>query len=125
MDHGGTIFDTLDDVEVAAAWLEDNYGAGSVIVWDRGCYQHRTEKDGERISFDEADQKGHISVTLHGEKLQGGYELIKMKGDRWDDDQWLLKKTDDDEADARRRPTSTQPKSVISGRTVEEVSDEE
>jgi DNA ligase D-like protein (predicted 3'-phosphoesterase) len=115
----------LDYADFEGNIPEDNYGAGSVIVWDRGSYQHRTEKDGEKLSFDEADKKGHISITLHGEKLQGGYELIKMKGERWDDDQWLLKKTDDEEADARRRPTSTQPESVITGRTVEEVSEED
>jgi DNA ligase D-like protein (predicted 3'-phosphoesterase) len=103
---------------------EGEYGAGGVIVWDRGRYEHVTEKDGESIDFQEAEEKGHISVYLHGEKLQGGYELIKMKGKRWDDGQWLLKKTDDDQADARRKPTSTQPESVISKKTVEEVQEE-
>jgi DNA ligase D-like protein (predicted 3'-phosphoesterase) len=104
---------------------EGEYGGGSVIVWDHGTYEHRTEKDGEKIDYEDAEEKGHISVFLHGEKLTGGYELIKMKGKNWSKDHWLLKKTDDDEADARRNPTSTQPKSVISGKTVEEVAAEE
>lgn len=112
----------LDYADFEGTISEGNYGAGSVIVWDRGVYRHRTERDDERISFEEADKKGHISVVLEGEKLQGGYELIKMEGDRWGEDQWLLKKSDDDQADARRKPTSTQPESVLSGRTVEEVS---
>ena len=104
---------------------EDEYGGGSVIVWDRGTYEHRTRKDEERIDFEEAEKKGHISVYLHGEKLTGGYELIRMKGDNWDKGQWLFKKTDDEEADARRRPTSTQPKSVISGKTVEQMDEQD
>ncbi|NBB82283.1 MAG: hypothetical protein GVY28_02650, partial [Alphaproteobacteria bacterium] len=40
---------------------------------------------------------------------------------RGDDANWLLVKMRDDDADARRNPTSTEPKSVLSGRTVEEV----
>lgn len=111
----------LDYADFEGMIPEGEYGAGKVIVWDRGTYEHRTEKDGESIDYEAAEKKGHISVHLHGEKLSGGYELIKMKGDNWGKDQWLFKKTDDEEADARRRPTSTQPQSVISGKTVDEV----
>ena len=38
---------------------------------------------------------------------------------------WLLVKMDDEEADARRSPVSTEPESVLTGRTVEEVAEEE
>ena len=44
-----------------------------------------------------------------------------MEGENWSDNQWLFKKTDDDQADARRNPVSTEPESVLSGRTVEQV----
>ena len=40
-------------------------------------------------------------------------------------EQWLLIKKRDEGADARRKPTSTQPKSVLSGRTIEQVLEEE
>jgi hypothetical protein len=40
-------------------------------------------------------------------------------------DDWLLIKQDDADADARRRSVSTQPKSVLSGRTIEQVAKEE
>ena len=46
-----------------------------------------------------------------------------QKGD--DGEQWLVIKQDDDDADARRNPVSTQPESVKSGRTIEQVADEE
>jgi hypothetical protein len=36
-------------------------------------------------------------------------------------ERWLLVKRRDEEADARRRPTSTQPESVVSGRTIDQV----
>jgi len=68
-------------------------------------------------------EEGRLEIWLEGEKLQGGYALIRTgKGD---DARWLLIKMDDDEADARRNPTSTEPKSVLSGHTLEEIAEEE
>ncbi|MCO6511363.1 MAG: 3'-phosphoesterase [Aridibacter famidurans] len=104
---------------------EDEYGGGSVIIWDRGSYQNAKEKDddGKRPSVAEQIEAGHATIRLHGEKIKGGYALIRTGGD--DDERWLLVKMDDDEADARRNPTSTEEKSVKSGRTTEEIADEE
>jgi hypothetical protein len=59
---------------------------------------------------------GHLSFRLEGEKLRGGWSLRRTGGRNW-----LLVKRRDEEADARRRPTSTQPESVVSGQTIEEV----
>jgi hypothetical protein len=60
-----------------------------------------------------------VSVWLHGQKVAGGYTLQRTgKGPK---PRWLLIKRRDGEADARRNPVSTQPESVLSGRTVEEV----
>ena len=67
--------------------------------------------------------EGHATVWLEGEKLSGGYALIRTS--EGDDPMWLLIKMRDEEADARRRPTSTEPASVISGRTLEEVNRDE
>lgn len=102
---------------------EDEYGGGAVIVWDYGEYDNQSQKDDQDISISEALDKGHVSIWLRGQKLQGGYSLIhtKMRGD---DKNWLLVKEKDDEADARRNPVSTEPKSVISGLSVEEMEDE-
>jgi hypothetical protein len=62
---------------------------------------------------------GHVMIALHGQKLSGGYALQRIEGG--ERAKWLLIKMRDDEADARRRPTSTQPRSVVSGRTVKQV----
>ena len=94
------------------------YGKGAVIVWDRGRY--RNLNDG---SMGEALDAGHASFFLEGKKLRGGWTLRRIRGG--DKPQWLLIKRRDEEADARRRPTSTQPKSVVSGRTIEQVAAEE
>jgi DNA ligase D-like protein (predicted 3'-phosphoesterase) len=100
------------------------YGAGAVIVWDRGTYRNLTEDDdGDEVPVSEALAGGHLTVWLDGEKLRGGYALTRIGKGK--DERWLLVKMDDAEADARRNPASTEPESVLSGRTVEEVAEEE
>jgi DNA ligase D-like protein (predicted 3'-phosphoesterase) len=87
------------------------YGAGAVIVWDRGSYRPLGDEPVEQ-----ALEAGHLSFWLEGEKLRGGWTLQRVEGRRW-----LLVKRRDDEADARRNPVSTQPESVVSGRRIDEV----
>jgi bifunctional non-homologous end joining protein LigD len=84
---------------------ERSYGAGPVIVWDRGTW--------ERVSG--SLDEGHLSFRLSGEKLAGGWTLR-----RWGDEprKWLLiKKRDDAAAPGRELP----PESVVSGRRIEEL----
>lgn len=70
----------------------------------------------------QALEEGKVEVWLDGHKLQGGYVLIRTgKGDA----RWLLIKMDDAQADARRNPTSTEPKSVLTGRTLQEIAGQE
>jgi DNA ligase D-like protein (predicted 3'-phosphoesterase) len=103
---------------------EEEYGAGSVIVWDRGPYRSlRTDDDGDPLPVSEQIDGGHVEIWLEGKKLQGGFALVhsKLGGKR---ENWLLVKMKDEEADARRNPVSTQRESVLSGRTVDEVAEE-
>ena len=99
------------------------YGGGSVIVWDIGTWENQTVgDDGEETPVSTAVAHGHLRFGIDGEKLSGGYTLQRFRPAQ---DQWLLIKVRDDGADARRRPTSTQPESVLTGRTVAEVTAEE
>lgn len=105
---------------------EGHYGAGTVLVWDRGTYSNlrgaKKKPKGESATMQESFQDGHIEVWLKGDKISGGYALIRTgKGEK---ERWLLTKMKDEEADARRNPTSTQPESVISGRTLEKIEKE-
>ena len=100
---------------------EGEYGGGTVLVWDRGPYDNLTEKDGEPVPMAEAIEDGHAAFRLHGQKLQGGWALHRTGSGS--DANWLLIKMRDEAADARRRPTSTQPQSVASGRTLAEIRD--
>ena len=115
----------MDYADFEGTIPEDEYGGGTVIVWDRGTYENLKEPDekGDRPSVAEQLDDGHATIWLEGEKIRGGYALIRT--DSGDDEKWLLVKMDDDEADARRNPESTQTKSVKSGKTIEEVGEEE
>ncbi len=92
-----------------------SYGAGAVIVWDSGTYRNL---DQER-SVGEGLAAGHAKFWLEGHKLRGGWTLQRTRSG--DKPQWLLIKRRDEGADARRRPESTQPESVKTGRTIEQV----
>jgi len=100
-----------------------DYGAGAVIVWDTGPYRNRTLRDGNEVPMDRALADGHAVVELEGHKLRGRYALTRS--DTEPRERWLLVKVRDEDADARRNPVSTQPESVLSGRTIEEVAAEE
>jgi DNA ligase D-like protein (predicted 3'-phosphoesterase) len=93
---------------------DGEYGAGPVLVWDRGTYSNDSPHE-----MTDALARGHLSFRLDGEKLQGGFALTRIRKGK--DETWLLVKKSDDDADRRRRPVSTQPESVLSGRTLDEL----
>ena len=103
----------LDYADFEGGIGQGNYGAGAVIVWDTGPYTSEEP-------MEEALEHGHVNVDLHGHKLHGGY-LLQRTRKVGDQQQWLLIKRRDEGADARRNPVSTEPASVLSGRTVEQV----
>ena len=112
----------LDYVDFEGVIPEGQYGAGAVIVWDAGTFRDLAEEGGGAAAKKQLE-KGHISFWLEGEKLRGGYALTRVAKGK--DARWLLVKMDDEEADARRKPVKTQPRSVLTGRTVREVAAEE
>jgi bifunctional non-homologous end joining protein LigD len=91
---------------------EGNYGAGPVMVWDKGTYRD--------VSPDGWDT-GRIEVELFGTKLVGKFALVFMKGRG--DKNWLLMKMKDgaqQEADILQAA----PNSAKTGRTMEEIAAE-
>jgi DNA ligase D-like protein (predicted 3'-phosphoesterase) len=95
---------TLDAGEFEGVHQGQRRGTGAVIIWDEG------PADIVR------DEPGHLSVTLHGRKLSGGFALTRTGQRRW----ILVKKRD-----AAARPGSDvlaeQPASVRTGRTWQQV----
>lgn len=94
-----------------------SYGAGVVLLWDRGTW----EPDGAAGT---ALAVGSLAFTLHGEKLSGRWRLTRMKlRPRERHVSWLLIKSHDE---AARRPgepdiLEERPLSVVTGRTVEDI----
>ena len=90
------------------------YGEGAVIVWDRGSYEGLDD-----VPMAEALERGKASFRLAGEKLHGGFTLVRTRG-RAGKPQWLLIKKRDEAADGTG-PVEDRPESVVSGRTLDEV----
>ena len=87
---------------------EGNYGAGAVIVWDRGRWVPLEDPE-------EGMKKGKLLFELHGYKLKGKWTLVKLKkGEK----EWLLIKEKDGYVSA---DSALPPESVLSGLTVEEL----
>lgn len=115
----------LDYADFEGVIPEGEYGAGRVIVWDAGPYRNlKRDDDGNEIPLADALEQGQAEVWLEGRKLRGGYALVHTKSGG-DARNWLLVKMDDEGADARRNPVSTQPESVLSGKTVDEIGSDE
>jgi DNA ligase D-like protein (predicted 3'-phosphoesterase) len=103
---------------------EDQYGGGTVMVWDAGTYRNlKEEQEGKSKTMEQAYKDGEITIWLDGKKLKGGFALIRTN--KRGSDQWLLIKMNDQKADGRRNPVSTQPKSVLSGRTLKQITKQE
>ncbi|HZJ21121.1 MAG TPA: DNA polymerase ligase N-terminal domain-containing protein [Pricia sp.] len=115
----------MDYADFEGTIPKDQYGGGTVMVWDRGSFKNLKKDDRDKsISLKESYKMGTIEVALKGEKLSGGYALIKMKSGKMEGN-WLLIKMDDAAADARRKPTNTENKSVLTGRTMKQIAKEE
>lgn len=100
---------------------EDQYGGGTVMVWDTGTYRNlRAENDDDPVDMTGSMQAGLIELWLQGEKLEGGYALKRIEGSG-EKAQWLLIKMDDGKADARRNPVSTQDRSAKTGRSMHQI----
>ena len=114
----------LDYLDFEGVIPEGEYGAGAVIVWDTGHYRNlRAYKGRDSKSMTRSIRDGLVEVWLEGEKISGGYALKRTY--RGNKPAWLLIKMDDEAADARRNPISTQPDSVRSGRSIRELYHEE
>lgn len=104
----------VPDHDLAHNSFEGKRDASAVIVWDQGTYEQ-----GGRVPWPEALARGHAVFVLHGEKLCGGFALQRTRpGVK---PQWLLVKRRDEEARPGSDIVAERPRSVLSGRTIEEV----
>jgi bifunctional non-homologous end joining protein LigD len=109
----------LDYKDFEGVIPEGNYGAGSVIVWDRGFYQHpaaRDRKENEKLLLDGLS-KGDLKFVLAGDKLRGEFALVRTARD---EKSWLLLKKKD--SYATEEDILAENRSVASHKSLEEIS---
>ncbi|TMQ04207.1 MAG: hypothetical protein E6J91_44285 [Deltaproteobacteria bacterium] len=103
----------LDYADFEGIIPQGEYGGGTVVVWDRGTWA----PEGDARA---AITQGKLTFTLQGEKLRGRWHLVRTRGDGKAEN-WLLFKGRDDAANDQVDIVASQPASVLSGRTVDEV----
>jgi bifunctional non-homologous end joining protein LigD len=96
---------------------EGNYGAGTVMVWDRGTFHVEGNLDALRQL-----EKGEIKFSLNGEKLRGSFVLVKLKQSE-KGNEWLMIKHKDADEDSSWNIDEHEG-SAITGRTLEEIKEE-
>jgi bifunctional non-homologous end joining protein LigD len=94
---------------------QGEYGGGAVMIWDRGTWI--PQNDPKR-----GLETGHLKFELDGERLKGGFALVRLppRGKQAREN-WLLVKEKDGYADASIDPMREWTKSVVSGRTFDEI----
>jgi len=122
-DHPVSYFDFEGNIP------ENNYGAGTVIVWDVGTWQPLSPvpANGKYVPGTEAEAaamlaKGDLKFRLNGKRLKGDFALIKMRGRRSGSkgNEWLMIKKHDDHA-MEGYDIEAFDDSVLSGRNLEQV----
>ena len=93
------------------------YGGGTVMLWDRGTYE---ADSGNVDDLRRGHERGDMKITLHGERLEGSFALVRMRGKDDRKPQWLLIKHRDEHA-AAAWDIATIDTSVVTGRTMDEI----
>jgi len=92
------------------------YGGGTVMLWDTGTWTPEGD-------VEEGLEAGKLKFTLEGERMQGGWALVRMRGKENRENWLLIKERDDlaeDDPEALTRDFST---SVTTGRSMEDIAD--
>ena len=96
---------------------QGEYGGGTVMLWDRGTYE--AEGGGGVDSLRDGYERGDLKFVLHGERLRGGWVLVRMK--RPGRPQWLLIKHRDEFARSKGDIVEEATTSVATGRSMEDI----
>lgn len=96
---------------------EGHYGAGPVMIWDKGLFtSFMRDYHNKPVSIEKSLKEGVMMLWLEGEKLKGGYLLIRISKKQ----RWLMIKIDDEWVKKGRMPAGWK-KSVKSGKTLEQI----
>jgi len=99
------------------------YGAGTVMIWDKGSYRNVTKKNNKEVPITRALRNGHLTIELDGGKIEGRYALSRIvKGKK---PRSLLVKVKDAKADARQNPVNPRTSRRSVGATMKQIEKEE
>jgi bifunctional non-homologous end joining protein LigD len=94
---------------------EGQYGGGTVMVWDRGNYRIYGEQPVKSL------KEGKLHLVLDGDKAEGEWTLVRIRGRDNEKNQWLILKTGDD---AKPISKKIEDRSVKTGRTMEQIAED-
>jgi len=104
----------LDYANFEGSIPEGSYGAGTVMVWDRGTFQVEGKEDaGKQVA------RGEIKFALNGEKLRGSFVIVRLKNSE-KGNEWLMIKHQDAAVDPNW-DIDQHDGSVLTGRVLEEI----
>ena len=98
---------------------QGQYGGGTVMIWDRGTYE--AESGGGADALREGYKRGDLKIRMHGERMQGGWVLVRTRRDDRGKAQWLLIKHRDELAMEGADIVAAVTTSVVTGRTMDEI----
>ncbi|HZR78379.1 MAG TPA: non-homologous end-joining DNA ligase [Chthoniobacterales bacterium] len=94
---------------------QGQYGGGTVMVWDQGVYYVFGEQPVKSL------RDGRLHLVLAGEKAQGEWTLVRMRGRDGEKNTWLIIKT----GNAVKPPSKkTEDQSVKTGRTMAQIANQ-
>src|SRR5437016_7198731 len=94
---------------------EGQYGGGTVMVWDRGAYYVFGEQPSKSL------REGKLHLVLAGEKAQGEWTLVRIRGRDGEKNTWLIMKTGDSVKPPSKK---SEDQSVKTGRTMKQIADQ-
>jgi bifunctional non-homologous end joining protein LigD len=95
------------------------YGGGTVMLWDRGIWIPHPGKDPRKTL-----EEGHLHFTLEGERMKGEWVMFRLKPrGREKNENWILKKVDDEHAGSPTGLTEKYLTSIKTGRTMNEIAE--
>jgi bifunctional non-homologous end joining protein LigD len=98
---------------------KDEYGGGTVMLWDDGTWESLPGKDPRKTIVE-----GHLHFFLHGHRMKGEWLLIRLKPrGKEKSENWLLRKIADEHAGGSDDLVTRELTSVKTGRSMEEIAD--
>ena len=92
-----------------------HYGAGTVHIWDSGTFE-------ASVDVERGLTGGRLVFTLHGERLNGRFSLVRMRGEPGTKEKWLLIKGRDEHAASDTNTTRARPQPAAPRTTAPRVS---